>query len=55
MKHSQMLQTRRRKQAGKKVLARVAKLEKKTKGGAVVAGSGAPRAGSEVLEAAAAV
>lgn len=30
MTHSQMVQTRRRKQAGKKALARAAKLAKKT-------------------------
>ena len=40
MTHSQMVQTRRRKQAGKKELARVAKLAKKTKDSAAVSDSG---------------
>lgn len=44
MTHSQMVQTRRRKQAGKKALARVAKLAKKTKDNEAAAGSGTSQA-----------
>lgn len=42
MTHSQMVQTRRRKQAGKKTLARVAKLAKKTKDSAAAVTSAGP-------------